>query len=111
MSGCCGRWQRDLLCALGGVIVASAVLVPVGWHQVRAERERAAEAERQQAQAAEQARTAEQEAIRTKEALEAARAAEERAQRLAYAAALARAHEVWEQSNKTLEIAPPPRER
>jgi hypothetical protein len=45
MIPCCGRWRRDLLAALGGVLVASAVLVPVGWSHVRAERQRAEAAE------------------------------------------------------------------
>jgi hypothetical protein len=42
-------WRRDLLFALAGMLVASAVLVPVGWWQVCAERERtrAAEAQRE----------------------------------------------------------------
>jgi uncharacterized membrane protein len=38
-------WRRDLLFALAGALVASAVLVPVGWSQLRAERQRAEAAE------------------------------------------------------------------
>ena len=38
-------WRRDLLFALAGALVASAVLVPVGWTQIRAERRRAEVAE------------------------------------------------------------------
>jgi hypothetical protein len=45
MNACWQRWRRDLLFALAGVIVASAVLIPVGWSQVRAERQRAEAAE------------------------------------------------------------------
>ncbi len=46
------RWRRDLLFTLAGVVVTAAVLVPVGWSQVRAVRQRAEVAEgakRQQA--------------------------------------------------------------
>jgi hypothetical protein len=39
------RWRRDLLFALVGVVVASAVLVPVGWAYYRAERQRTEAAE------------------------------------------------------------------
>lgn len=44
-------WRRDLLFALAGALVASTVLVPVGWSQLRAERERAETAERDAQQA------------------------------------------------------------
>jgi hypothetical protein len=65
MSARWSSWRRDLLFALAGALVASAVLVPVGWWQVRAERQRAeaaeAEAARNQAVAEDQARTTHQE--------------------------------------------------
>jgi hypothetical protein len=54
-------WRRDLLFALAGVVVASAVLVPVGWSHLQAERHRAeaaeeaARVERERAEAAEAA--------------------------------------------------------
>jgi hypothetical protein len=64
------RWRRDLLFALAGVVVVSAVLVPVGWSRVRAERQRAEAAEeeaaKQRAIAEEQTRLARQEAERKK---------------------------------------------
>jgi hypothetical protein len=105
MSTCCVGWRRDLLCALAGVIVASAVLVPVGWLRVRAERERAEEAERQQAQLVEQAReatrAAEREANRAREAALAA-------ERLEYARAVNEAHAAWERQRQAPEIAPAP---
>jgi hypothetical protein len=119
---------RGLLCALGGAIVAAAVLVPVGLSQIRAERERAEEAERQQVQATEQAReaaasaereakrandaarAAEKEALRSLDLLKVAQLAREFSERQEYGRAVARAHDAWEQSRNKPELAPPPHE-
>ena len=79
-------WRRDLLFALAGAVVASAVLMPVGWSHVRAERQRAEAAEeevtRQRAIAEDQTRNARQEAERAAAEREKAERASEEHYRL-----------------------------